>query len=636
MNKLPVIVGFGGYNAAGRSSFHHAYRRTVLHSLNTEKRVATLVSLATLMNLVEFRDGHYYDQSPNDQSPTAMTAQDVAEKYQTTIEQNTLIRRIHDKHFDVDNVPGIKGLELTSDEASSFVLRRKELPSPVPDNWQIETIDDKTIKVTIQGSISVKMTTFRTLEVQSAGILPTGFAPEDEYSSRFHPRGLQLTVLGASDAINSVGIPWQTIMQKVNPDDVAVFASSALGQTDEYGAGGYLQARLKSGRPSSKQMALGLNSMPADFINAYLLGSVGTTGASAGACASFLYNLRHAVDDIKAGRHRVVLCGCSEAPVTPEVMEGFAAMSALGTDERLAKLDNSDHCDHRRASRPFGENAGFTIGESTQFFVLMDDELAMELGADIHGAVPDVFVNADGFKKSISSPGAGNYITMAKAVASATAIVGEETIKERSFVQAHGSSTPQNRVTESMIFDKVADGFGLEHWPVTAVKAFVGHPLATASGDQLANSLGVFADGIVPGIKTVDKVADDVLNDRLDILLEDQYRQMDVAFLNSKGFGGNNATAVVIAPNVVESILEQRYGAVSFNDYKSRRAAVQLVAQSYDESASNGNLNVIYNFGEGIIEDNQIEVSSSALLVDTFENKIDLEFSNPYSDKFDA
>lgn len=631
MNKLPVIVGFGGYNAAGRSSFHHAYRRTVLHSLNADKRANTLVSLATLMNLVAYRDGHYYDQDD-----AAMTAKEVAQKYQTTIEQNTLVRRIHDDYFDANNVPGLRDVELKSDEPSHFVINRKDLPNPLPDNWGVETLDDKAIKVTINGSVSVKMTSFRKLDVQSAGTLPNGFMPENEYNSRFHPRGLQLTVLGASDAINSMGIPWQTIMQSVSPDDVAVYASSALGQTDEHGSGGYLQARLKSGRATSKQMALGLNSMPADFINAYLLGSVGTTGASAGACATFLYNLRHAVDDIKSGRHRVVLCGCSEAPVTPEIMEGFAAMSALGTDERIAKLDNNEHCDHRRASRPFGDNAGFTIGESSQFFVLMDDELAMELGADVHGAVPDVFVNADGFKKSISSPGAGNYITMSKAVAAAMAILGDDAVKERSFVQAHGSSTPQNRVTESMIFDKVATGFGLEHWPITAVKAFVGHPLASASGDQLANTLGVFADGIVPGIKTVDKVADDVFSQRLDIVLEDQYRQMDVSFLNSKGFGGNNATAVVISPEVVESMLAQRYGNVGFDDYKTRRADVRVAADNYDKAATNGDLNVIYNFGVGIIEDHQIDISSSELTVEAFENAINLNFSNPYGDMINA
>ena len=627
MTNLPVIVGFGGYNASGRSSFHHGYRRTVLNSLDSAKQQSTIVSLAALMKLVRFENGVYIDRDE-----VTLSVEQVVEKFRSTVEENTLIRRIHKAHFDADNVPSNRDMRLESDHLSEFTLSRKDLPSPVPANWQVETIDDKSVKVIISGGISLKMETFRSLDVQSAGILPTGFNPADEYNSRFHPRGLQFSILGASDAINSMGFSWDDLMSKVSPDEVAVFASSGLGQTDDSGVGGYMQARLKSGRPTSKQMPLGLNSMPADFVNAYVCGSVGTTGAVTGACASFLYNLRLGVDDIKAGRHRVALCGCSEAPVTPEVMEGFAAMSALGTDERLAKLDNADEADHRRASRPFGENVGFTMGESTQYFILMDDALAVELGADIHGAVTDVFVNADGFKKSISSPGAGNYVTVAKAVASAISIVGEESVKERSFIQAHGSSTPQNRITESMIFDKVADAFDINDWRVTAVKAYVAHPLGPASGDQLANTLGVFADGVIPGIKTTDKVADDVLDERLNILLEDDHSTMDVAFLNSKGFGGNNSTATVLSPAIAENMIKKRIGDAEFEKYCEKREKVRETAAEYDQKANQGDLNVLYNFGSQIIDDHEISISKEGVKIDRFANEIPLKFENPYTD----
>ena len=627
MTRLPVIVGFGGYSAAGRSSFHHAYRRTILESLEQDTRVTTLLGLATVMKLVEYREGVYVNQEGEE-----LSAEQVAQKYQSTIEQNTLVRRIHQELFDVDNVPGTRDVEMNSSEGSEFVLRRRDLPTPLPSNWTVSTIDDKSVKVEVAGNLSIKMQTFRKLEVQAAGFLPTGLNPADHYNSRFHPRGLQLAILGASDALNSMGIAWSDVMSKVNPDEVAVYATSGLGQTDDYGMGGFLQARLRSNRPTSKQLALGMTSMPADFVNAYVCGSVGTTGAVAGACASFLYNLRLAVDDIAEGRHRVVICGSSEAPITPEIMEGFAAMSALGTDERLAKLDGADVCDHRRASRPFGENAGFTIGESSQYFVLMDDELAMELGADVYGAVTDVFVNADGFKKSISSPGAGNYLTLAKAVASAKSIVGEEAVKERSYIQAHGSSTPQNRVTESLIFDKVARAFDIESWPVTAVKAFVGHPLGPASGDQLASTLGTFSDGILPGIKTTKKIASDVFNEKLDIVLEDQKVDIDVAFLNSKGFGGNNATATVLSPKVVESMLVKRYGESEFSAYTQKREAVRAQANRYDELAVQGDLQVIYNFGQGIIDDSEIDITQDAISLAGFDHAVDLNIENPYKD----
>lgn len=633
MTNLPVIVGFGGYNPSGRSSFHHGYRRTVLESLDKQKQVSTLLSLASLMKLVTLdsesldAEQHYVDQEGQ-----RLTAEQVAEKYRATIEQNTLVRRIHDAYFDVDNVPMTRNVDLRSSESSEFTLRRRDLPNPPPANWQVETVDDKTVKVVIDGDVSVKMQSFRKFEVQSGGILPTGFEPAEHYNSRFHPKGLQLSVLGASDAINSMGVPWSEVLSKVAPDEVAVFSSSVMGQADEFSMGGYMQARLMSERPTSKQLPLSLNTMPADFVNAYVCGSVGTTGAMTGACASFLYNLRLAVEDITAGRHRVVICGASEAPVTPEIMEGYAAMSALGTDERLAKLDNAEQADHRRASRPFGENAGFTMAESTQHFVLMDDALAVELGAEIYGAVPGVFVNADGFKKSISSPGAGNYVTLAKAVGAAQAILGDEAIKQRSFIQAHGSSTPQNRITESIIFDKVAKSFDIQDWPVTAIKAFVGHPLGPASGDQLASTLGVFADGVIPGIKTTEKIADDVVDERLEILLHDKKVKMDVAFLNSKGFGGNNSTATVFAPDVVQKMLSKRHGEQAMSDYRAKRELVRTAAQAYDKKASAGDLQVIYNFGENIIEDHEITLDTNALRLGDFVNAISLEFKNPYSD----
>lgn len=627
MKKLPVIVGFGGFNAAGRASFHHAYRRTVLHSLDREKQVRTLLSLASIMGLVEYVDGAYQDTEGN-----RMDINQVADRYQQTIEENTLIRRIHAGLFDPDKVPAQRVMQVENLPQTTFTMRRRDLPESTPADWQLETIDDRVVRVTLSGDPEVRIQSFRKLEYQAAGVLPTGFDPAEHYNSRFHPRGLQLAILGASDAINSIGIPWPTILNAVRPDQVATYSCSALGQTDEYGIGGYMQARLKSERASSKQMALGLNSMPADFINAYVCGNVGTTGSMAGACASFLYNLRLAVDDIKEGRHRVVICGSSEAPVTPEVLEAFGAMSALASDDKLAKLDAVDTPDYRRASRPFAENCGFVMGESSQYFILMDDELALQLGAEVYASVTDVFVNADGFKKSISSPGAGNYITLAKSVAAAQAILGEESVKKRSLIQAHGSSTPQNRITETMIFDKVARAFDIHDWPVTAVKAFVGHPLGPASGDQLASTLGIFADGILPGIKTAEHAAADVLDERLDILYQDQKHDIDVVFLNTKGFGGNNSTATVLSPQVTENMLAKRHGAEKLAAWKALRETTREAAQQYDALACQGDLRVIYHFGEGIVDEESLTIDAQALAMTEFASTVDLQLKNPFAD----
>jgi acetoacetyl-[acyl-carrier protein] synthase len=634
MSHLPIIVGFGGFSAAGRSSGHQAYRRMVIESLPVQERQETLAGLAAMMGLVKYDNEQYQNEAGE-----ALSLAQIESEYGSAVLDGTLIRRIEKTYFDVDAAHWQKNAVLgAGDEPLVFDMRRRDLPEPVPANWQVKDLDDDRVQVSAPNGLEVKFDSYRELPVKSAGQLPRGFNPGALYNSHYHPRALQLAVIGASDAVQSIGIEWQTIMDAVNPDQIGVYASNVMSQMDENGFGGLLQARLKGGRVSTKQCPLGLNTMPADFVNAYILGSVGHTGAIVGACASFLYNLRAAVEDIISGKCRVAVVGNAEAPILPEIIDGYATMGALASEDKLKKLDNADETDPRRTSRPFGENAGFTMAEASQYIVLMDDALVVELGADIHGAVSDVFINADGFKKSISAPGPGNYITMAKAVAAARALVGAEAVRERSMIQAHGSSTPQNRVTESQIFDQVAQTFGITNWPVSAVKAYVGHSLSAASGEQLVSTLGIFKYGLIPGIKTIDKVADDVFADRLNISITDVDRKnspIDVAFLNSKGFGGNNATANVLAPHVVEAMLSRRYGAGAVAAYGERRTAAVTKAHNYDQLALTGNFDTIYHFGKNLIDESQITISQSQVTLPGFAHPIELAVTNRFLDMCD-
>ncbi len=632
MSSLPVIVGFGGFSAAGRSSFHHAYRRMVLESLAPEVRRETLTGLATMMKLVRFVDGHYCDADGRRYSPA-----DIEATFAQQIMDSTLVRRIEPQRFDPDAVLWHKSVAMNPEAGKvlSFTTSARQLPEPVPSSWQVTAVEGEQVRVEIRDHCEVKVDSFRESPVKSAGQLPSGFEPGELYNSRFHPRGLQMTIVAASDTVHSMGIDWKTIVGVVRPDEIGVYAGSGMSQLDEAGFGGMLQSRLKGGRVSSKQCPLGLNTMPADFINAYVLGSVGATGSTTGACASFLYNLRLAVEDIQSGRRRVVVVGNSEAPVTPEIVDGYGSMSALASDDNLKHLDATDTADNRRASRPFGENCGFTLAESAQYFVLMDDKLALELGAEVYGAATDVFINADGFKKSISAPGPGNYITVAKAVAAARAILGEEAVRKRSFIQAHGSSTAQNRVTESLIFDRVARAFGIEHWPVAAVKAYVGHSLAPASADQLAATLGVFKYGLIPGIKTIDRVASDVFAERLTISTTDTDMgedYLEIGFLNSKGFGGNNATATILAPAVVKKMLHKRYGSTAYERYLSKLEDTRRKAESYDQAAIRGDFQTIYQFGQNMIDDAQLQIDAGQLVVPGYANPIDLQLPNRFED----
>ena len=635
MARLPVIVGFGGFNAAGRSSFHQSYQRIVLDELDTVYRQETLAGLAVMMDKVNFQRGEYVDSDGQ-----LLSLADIEARYKQSICDETLIRPIGRRYFDVNKVRSKHSVALKKTEQGGvqFDLPRRNLPAELPNYWGIADVDERYVRVSLSEEASISLDSHYASSVQSAGQLPDGFELDELYDSRFHPRGLQLATIGASDAINSIGIDWQTILQHVSPDQVGAYSSSVMSQLDDNGFGGLLQARLNGGRASTKQLALGLGSMSSDFVNAYVLGNLGTTASIAGACASFLYNLRAGLEDIQMGRCRVVVVGSSEAPITPEIIEGYATMGALATIEKLCRLDGTSKPDLRRSSRPFGENCGFVIAESTQHVVLMDDELAMTLGADIYGAVTDVFIHGDGFKKSISAPGPGNYLTVARAVASARTLLGDESIVQRSFVQAHGSSTPQNRVTESEILDRVARTFGIENWPVTAVKAYLGHSLAPASGDQLMNTLGVFAHGILPGIQTIDGVADDVLQKHISI--DTQHRQldgvMDVAFLNSKGFGGNNATASIVSPLIVESMLVNRFGKKAMLDYQLRREKTQEQAQVYNDQYLQGNYQVIYKYGQNMLNDEDISIDQDHISIPGYGESIDLTKENLYKDMMES
>ncbi|MBV1879895.1 MAG: beta-ketoacyl synthase [Pseudomonadales bacterium] len=611
MSRLPVIVGFGGISPAGRSSAHHAYRRLVIDKLEQSTADATYQSLAALMNLPQVDKQFILD--------------------------HTLVRKIEQNLFNPDLVRTNKSAALkASDENNiAFVLKKKQLPGSIPENWRITDINNGRVKVEVD-NLDVLFPDHRKSLVQSAGQLPSGFKPESLYQARSHPRGLQLTVYAASDALNSLGLDWETIKQRLPADQISVYASSAMGQLDINGAGGLLQASMMGKRVSAKNCALSLAEMTADFVNAYIIGSIGTTGANVGACATFLYNLRQGIRDLQSGKFRAVLVGASEAPITPEVIEGYRTMGALAEDEALNKLDgHTGATDHRRACRPFAENCGFTLSESSQFLILMDDELAMEMGANIYGAVADVFINADGFKKSIPGPGIGNYVTMGKAMGSIRAILGEEALKHRSYIQAHGTSTPQNRTTESHIFNELAKAFGIKHWPVSAIKSYLGHSLGSASGDQIITSLGVWAHGIIPGITSINNIADDVHSSHLNFLTshhEIDPSQMDATLINSKGFGGNNATAAILSPHITRQMLRKKHGAQAFTQREVRNEAVQEKTMAYDLETSQGKNKLIYRFGLGVVSGEELTLAADKISIPGHQQSVSLELENPYQD----
>jgi acetoacetyl-[acyl-carrier protein] synthase len=283
MTALPIIVGMGGINAAGRTSFHQGFRRIVIDKLNAEARQETFVGLATLMNILTVEDGKLIDVEGN-----VVEHKNVESLFGKQILDGTLIRKIEKNHFDPDATPWQQKMTMQqSDSAICFETRARDLPSPLPRTWKITELEDKRVRVEIAGEVEIKHDSTRDNPIKAAGQLPTGFDPAVLYNSRYQPRGLQATIFGAADAIHSTGYSWDDIASKISPDEIGTYSASVFGQVQAEGVGGMMQNRMRGDRVSTKNLALGLNTMSTDFINAYVTGSVGTTFTSTGACATF-------------------------------------------------------------------------------------------------------------------------------------------------------------------------------------------------------------------------------------------------------------------------------------------------------------------------------------------------------------
>lgn len=635
MSQLPVIIGFGGVNAAGRSSGFQSFRRTVLNSLTQDQQIETLVSLACMMGLLTEQAGQWITQDGQ-----TLDAAEAAEQVRQQVLDNSLIRKTHADLFDIEAIPANTKLSINPEQDElRFVVRRRQLPESIPDNWTLVEQGGGKVEITITGGFEALVPDQREALVKCSGQIPTGFNPGSFYRSVHHPRGLQMAIFAASDMLGSTGLDWKQVQSMIRPDQVAVYAGNSIGQLDQFGWGGLLQSFVSGKRATSKQMPLGYGQMPADFINAYVLGSVGATAGHLGACASFLYNLQAAVQDIRSGRRRLAVVGTSDAPVTPEIIEGFRVMGALADDASLMALDALEKltdADYQKACRPFAENCGFTMAEGAQYLMLTDDNLALELGAQIFGSVPDVFVNADGFKKSISAPGIGNYVTLAKASALVRSVLGEESLQQHSYVHAHGTSTPKNRVTESHVLNEVAKAFGIQNWPVAAIKCYVGHSQGTAAGDQTISALGTWAHGLIPGIATTEQVADDVHQSNLLFSQQDidlNERRMDTALINAKGFGGNNATGVVFSPEVTLKMLTKKHGPEAIKAWEDKVQVQKERAAQYLANADSGRFELIYHFGDQpVLEGPELEISAHEVRIPGYEQTVSLDLDNPFRD----
>jgi acetoacetyl-[acyl-carrier protein] synthase len=154
----------------------------------------------------------------------------------------------------------------------------------------------------------------------------------------------------------------------------------------------------------------------------------------------------------------------------------------------------------------------------------------------------------------------------------------------------------------------------------------------------LAASLGVWADGFIPGILSVDEIADDVSTDNVDFLLQHKEvgaEGMDATILNSKGFGGNNASASILAPHIVEKMLEKRHGADKIKQYKTRNESIKESSAAYETAANEGKNSIIYKFDHHVMGRESIELSTESINIAGIDPAVDLKLTNSYEDMCD-
>jgi acetoacetyl-[acyl-carrier protein] synthase len=559
MSKTPIpcIVGFGGVTPAGRASHNLSYTRLTYSLESEQNKLDYIKSVLSLCNMT-------------DEIGESQTLESFAADKENDVLANTLVRKI-EKEF----------------------LREKF--------WSYDY----------------------DLPANGGGQLPFKLDPTEYYPSRQHPKALGMAVMGIADAFSDCGFDVRAAIDSYGRDKSGCFAGCAVMNMDRFSGEGLMAAHPLGKRASSKNISFTLPEMTADFINAYVTGSLGISGHFIGACATSQYNMNAGVELIKSGKSELVIVGASEAIIMPSAFIGFDAMGAMTTDKRLtdlqALLGEGEELDYTKYCRPFGDNMGLVVGESSGFAILMSDRLALEVGANIRGCILNVNINADGNKKSISGPGAGNYFSVGKTFSDIEEVFGDKVLKENSAFIAHGTGTPLNRITESHIVSTFAKEFGIESLPVTSLKSKLGHTMGSAGMDQLFGALGAMETNNFSGICTIPKIADDVFKDNLDFFLEDRAfdNRKDAVIINSKGFGGNNATTSVISENLTMSLLEQRYSKSDVAQWQKKREKVLDNREKERQKAINSSIDPIYEFDKDVLDLADLKVTKKGIKTTT-------------------
>ena len=314
-------------------------------------------------------------------------------------------------------------------------------------------------------------------------------------------------------------------LSRENCDEIGVFLGSGIGglaTTTEQ-----VKILLERGpsRLSPFMIPMLISNMASGLFSMYN-NLRGPNFATCSACATANHAIGEAWRTIKMGDAQVMFAGGTEATVVPVGIGGFCAMRAMST--------RND--DPKRASRPFDKDRdGFVMGEGAGLLVLEELEHAKKRGAKIYCEIAGYGNTADAHHLTAPSPGGeGAARCMKMALRS-----GGLNLEDISYINAHGTSTPQGDVCETQAIKTVFGDYA-KKLAVSSTKGATGHMLGAAGAVEMSICALAIKHGIVP--PTINYTTPDPECD-LDYV-PNTAREMHVNAIvnNSFGFGGHNST----------------------------------------------------------------------------------------------
>ncbi len=336
-------------------------------------------------------------------------------------------------------------------------------------------------------------------------------------------RFIQFAMAASEFAVNSAAIQFAP----EDAENVGVYIGSGIGGFEVIER----EHRILLERGPSRISPFFIPSCIVNLASGYVsirYGAKGPNSATATACTTSAHSIGDSFRLIQHSYADVMICGGSEACVTPMGIGGFAAMRALST------RNDEPH----RASRPWDrERDGFVVGEGSGILVLEEMERAERRGANILAEIVGYGMSSDAHH--ITSPpddGDGGYRVMRNALRDA-----KLDPTQVQYVNAHGTSTGQGDKAETIAIKRTF-GDHAKKLAVSSTKSMTGHLLGGAGGLEAGITVLALRDQIVP--PTINHEFPDPECDLDYVPNEARSLEMEYAASNSFGFGGTNGCLV--------------------------------------------------------------------------------------------